>query len=225
ELGRPIFARSHGYGGDWTAGIDLPALETSSETPPPAPTEENLPSWLPADWSRSYVSYLQQYTHNLNLLRFFLDAGDRVRVRHADLDPDGYTGMVTIEVAGIRATIETGSLRYYRWDEHTQVYFERGWVHTWAPPLLLRNAVADVEIYRSDLPEAGGAPAGLGNLGVQHAITRALPEPRWSWAYKREAEHFLACVRTGAPFRSSGEDTRTDVRLFEEIYRQWLPAR
>jgi predicted dehydrogenase len=57
---------------------------------------------------------------------------------------------------------------------------------------------------------------------VQHTITRALPEPRWSWAYKREAEHFIACLRTGAPFRSSGQDTRTDVRLFEDLYRTWL---
>jgi predicted dehydrogenase len=217
-FGRPLYARAHGYGGDWTAGIDLPPMETVAETPPPAPTEENLPVWLPARWGRSYVSYLQQYTHNFNLLRYFLGAGDRVRVKHADLDPDGYTGVVILDVDGVRATVETGSLRHHRWDEHTQVYFERGWLHTWAPPLLLRNAVAEGEIYRNE--ESGGANASAG--GVQHTITRAIPEPRWSWAYKREAMHFVQCLRDNLPFRSTAEDTLTDVRLFEEIYRMWL---
>lgn len=42
---------------------------------------------------------------------------------------------------------------------------------------------------------------------------------------RREAEHFVECVRTGAPFRSSGEDTLADVRLFEEIYRVYLQRR
>jgi predicted dehydrogenase len=219
ELGAIVYARAHGFGGDWTAGIDYPPFETTAEAPPVAPTAEYLPEWLPAEHARGYVNYLQQYTHNVNLLRFLLDAGDQVRVKFADLDDTGYAGTVVFDVAGTRATLETGSLRYYRWDEHTQVYFERGWVHTWAPPLLLRNAVAEVEIYRSD---ENGAPNALGTQGVQHTATRAIPEPRYGWAYKREAVHFVECLRSGVPFGSTAEDTLTDVRLFEEIYRTWL---
>src|SRR5262245_36471262 len=211
--GRVLYARAHGYCGDWTAGIDLPPFETSSEPAPPAPVEEHLPAWLPPQWARSYASYHQQYTHNVNLLRWFLNAGERIRVKHADLDADGYTGVVVLDVNGVRATLETGSLAYYRWDEHTQVYFERGWVHTWAPPLLLRNAVAEVEIYRSDADATGPS---------RHGITRPIPEPRWGWAYKREAEHFVHCLQTGASFRSPGEDALADVRVFEEIFRTWL---
>lgn len=213
EAGGIQYARAHGFCGDWTAGLDLPPLETSAEPAPPAPTEEHLPSWLPERWAKSYVGYLQQYTHNVNLLRFFLDAGDRIQVKHADLDPDGYGGLVVFDVDGVRATLESGRLAYHRWDEHTQVYFERGWVHTWAPPLLLRNATAEVEVYRS-------VTDGAGN--VSHAVTRPIPEPRWGWAYQREAAYFVRCLQTGASFRSSGEDTRTDARVFEEIYRTWL---
>jgi predicted dehydrogenase len=218
EMGRPLYVRAHGFCGDWMAGIDV-AVETTEEAPPPAPAGEHLPDWLPPEHERRYIGYLQQYTHNVNLLRFLLDAGDEAHVSYVDLDGDGRTGIAVLSAGGVRCVLETGALRYHRWDEHTQAYFERGWVHTWAPPLLLRNAVAEVEIYRSD---ERGAASGLGEYGVQHTITRALPEPRWSWAYKREAEHFVECVRTGAPFRSSGEDTRTDVRLFEEIFRRWL---
>jgi hypothetical protein len=32
-------------------------------------------------------------------------------------------------------------------------------------------------------------------------------------------------VRSGEPFRSTGADTLTDVRLFEEIYRVFLQQR
>lgn len=218
ELGRLRYVRAHGFCGDWTAGLDVPVV-TSDETPPPAPTEKWLPEWLPPEHARHYIGYLQQYTHNINLLRYLLDAGDDAQVTHVDLDPDGLTGIGVLSVAGTRCVLETGSLRYHRWDEHTQAYFERGWVHTWAPPLLLRNAVAEVELYRSD---ESGTPGDLGAAGVQHTITRALPEPRWSWAYKREAEHFLSCLRSGQPFGSTGEDTRSDVRLFEALYRSWL---
>jgi predicted dehydrogenase len=218
ELGRILYVRAHGFCGDWMAGIDTPTASTA-EPPPPAPRDEHLPEWLPPEHAGRYVGYLQQYPHNIHHLRYFLDAGDDVQVRHVDLDPDGRTGVVVLAVGGVRCLLETGALRYHRWDEHTQAYFERGWVHTWAPPLLLRNAVAEVEIYRSD---EAGAPGALGEQGVQHTITHALPEPRWSWAYKREAQHFVECLRTGAPFRSSGADTRSDVRLFEAIFRAWL---
>jgi hypothetical protein len=97
-----------------------------------------------------------------------------------DLDEDGQTGVVVLRVGGVRCVLESGRLRYHKWDEHTQAYFERGWMHTWAPPLLLRNAVAEVEIYRSDEASRGGAAGELGQMGVEHTITRALPEPRWS---------------------------------------------
>ncbi|MGH2371597.1 MAG: Gfo/Idh/MocA family protein, partial [Chloroflexota bacterium] len=178
EVGRLLYVRAHGFCGDWRAGIDVP-VETTDEAAPPASPEAHLPEWLPPERARQYVVYLQQYTHNVNLLRFLLDAGDDARVRHVDLDDDGYTGVAILAVGGVRCVLETGSLRYHRWDEHTQVYFQRGWVHTWAPPLLLRNAVAEVEVYRSEdggSPGATGTAGGAGALshgGVQHTITRA----------------------------------------------------
>jgi predicted dehydrogenase len=52
-----------------------------------------------------------------------------------------------------------------------------------------------------------------------------VPQPSWTWSYKREAEHFIQGVQSGEAFRSSARDTRTDVRLFEEIYRAHLAQR
>jgi predicted dehydrogenase len=106
--------------------------------------------------------------------------------------------------------LETGRLSHYRWDEHTQIYFRHGWVQTWAPPLLLKQVPAEVEIYRA---------------GDVQSFSRPIPQPAWSWSYRREAEFFIHALQSGEPFRSSAEDTRTDVRLFEDIFRAYLTQR
>jgi len=204
ELGHITYVRNHGFCGDWICNLDVP-IESTDETVPSGPRK--VPEWLPSDRVGSYLGYLQQYTHNINLLRWFLDAGDDVRVKMVDFDEDGYSGIVIFEMAGIRVTLESGGISHYRWDEHTQIYFQHGWVHTWAPPLLLKNTSAEVEIYRA---------------GEDQQILRPIPEPRWTWAYHRELEHFIKHVRTDRPFRSSGEDSLTDVRLYEEIYKKFL---
>ena len=205
--GAVTYARNHGFGGDWINNLDT-QMDTTDEPMPPSPVV--VPDWLPENRANAYLGYLQQYTHNINLLRYLLGAEDRVSVRHVDLDDDGYGGVVIFDMDGVRTTLETGRLAFHRWDEHSQVYFERGWVKATAPPLLLRNQPAEVEIY------IGGE-----NPGYQQPIA----QPGWTWSYRREAEHFVEAVREGTPFRSSGRDTLTDVRLFEEIYRMWLTAR
>ena len=207
ELGGMTYVRNHGFCGEWICNLDTPMV-TSDVPKPDAPAQ--TPEWLPSEWVRPYLSYLQQYTHNINLLRWFLDAGDQAQVKVVDLDDNGYSGVVIFDMAGVRVTLETGRVSHYRWDEHTQIYFEDGWVHTWAPPLLLKNTPAEVEIYRA---------------GETQEISRPIPKPNWTWAYRREAEHFIENVRNDAPFRSSGEDTLTDVRLFEDIYRMLLEQR
>ena len=74
----------------------------------------------------------------------------------------------------------------------------------------MKQVPAEVEIYHA---------------GQEQTFTRPIPQPGWSWSYKREAEHFIDCLQTGEPFRSSGEDTRADVRTFEEIWRIHLTQR
>jgi predicted dehydrogenase len=207
ERGTPLYARNHGFCGNWIAGLDTSAIIRTDEPLPPAPYQEQLPAWLPNDRAKSYVNYLQQYTHNINLLRFLLDAGDDVRVRAVDLDVDGMTGLVTLDLAGVRGVIESGSTAFHSWDEHTQVYFQRGWVHVWPPALFDRPGTSRVEIY-----EGGSQP------GYRYPVV----EPQTAWHYRDEAAFFVRALRNGEPFPSDGADTQTDIRLYEEIYRRYL---
>lgn len=208
ECGRIVLARNHGFGGNWVYAQDpnVP-FEQSSEAPPTSP--EDCPDWLPEQRRASYLGYLQQWTHNINLLRYFLDdTAGTARVAAVLLDDDGMTGLTVLDIGGVRAVVESGYTRYHGWEEHTQVYFEGGWLRAQSPALLHKEAPAQVEVYRA--AHAGEPPR----------LTQEFAPP--GWAYREEAKHFVACVRSGEPFRSSGEDTLHDVRLFEEIYRAFL---
>lgn len=207
EMGDILYVRNHGFGGNWIAGLDTTQMNVSDEPMPPAPYLEQLPAWLPADMSSNYVLYLQQYTHNVNLLRFLLDAGNEVSVRSVDLDRDGMTGIVILNVGGTRCVIESGSMDFHTWDEHTQIYFQKGWIHTWASPLFIKPTQARIEVY-----EGGKTPSY--NYPVASPLT--------AWNYREEAALFVKALRSGEPFPSSGEDTLTDVQLFEELYQLYL---
>ncbi len=209
ELGSITYVRNHGFCGDWIAGLDTPFEQTDEPRPAPEPMA-GKPDWLPERFYGGYIGYLQQYTHNVNLLRWFLNAGDNVRVECVHLDDNGLSGVVILNVNGTRAIIESGHVAYHGWDEHTQIYFQKGWIRTCAPPLLLKNTPATVEVYRAE---------------PSHQLQNLIPEAGWSWAYKREAQHFLKCILDNAPFRSPAEDTMTDVRIFEDIYRIFVQQR
>ncbi len=210
EVGNFVLARNHGFGGNWLFGQDpnVP-FETSSAAAPPAPDE--CPDWLPEKHKNSYLGYLQQWTHNINLLRFFLEEPSeslQVSVSHVDLNADGMTGLVILNINKQRAVLESAYTKFHGWEEHTQIYFEGGWLRTQAPPLMLKEMPATVEIYR----------AGDGNRAPQ-LVQEFAPA---AWSYREEAKHFLHHVRSGEAFHSGAKDTLTDVRLIEALYRQFL---
>jgi predicted dehydrogenase len=207
ERGPVLYARNHGFCGNWLNTLDSSRMIRTDEPAPPAEYKEQLPEWLPAADAANYIGYLQQYTHNINLLRYLLDAGDQARVRNVDLDQDGMTGLVTLDLAGVRGVIESAGSAFHGWDEHTQIYFQKGWIHIWSPTLFAKPAQSRVEIYQ------GGEHAGY------HYPVVA---PQTAWHFREEAAAFVHAVRNGTPFLSSGEDTLTDIRLYEEIYRHHL---
>jgi predicted dehydrogenase len=208
--GRLLYARNHGFQGQWLNGLTQAEPYTKSDEPIQAFDAASLfPSWLPHDERTTYLAYLQQYSHNLNLLRFLLEADQqpRVRVETASLDGDGMTGLTILHLSGIRSTLETATSNFHSWDEQTQIYFEGGWIRLTAPRFFAKSEFSAVEIYE------------------------ATPVPRYSypvlsseydWNYRAEAAHFLTSLQTGQPFASSGEDAQIDVWLNEQIYKKHL---
>lgn len=208
EKGRLLYLRNHGFTGNWTAGRDTSSIISTTEPMPPKPRDHAAPDWLPTEAISSYIGYLQQYTHNINLARFLLDASaDKLKVKTVDLDSDGMTGVVIFDMDGTRVVVESAQTKFHGWDEHTQVYFERGWVHAHSPVLFANPGQPRVEIY-----EGGESPS----------YSYPIPTPIAAWHFREEAQHFLDALRSGESFHSPGTDALTDVTLLETIYRKHL---
>lgn len=208
EKGRLLYLRNHGFTGNWTAGRDTSSIISTNEPMPPKSRDHAAPDWLPAEAISSYIGYLQQYTHNINLARFVLDASaDRLKVKAVDLDSDGMTGVVIFDMDGTRVVVESAQTKFHGWDEHTQIYFERGWVHTYSPVLFANPGQPKVEIY-----EGGDNPS----------YSYPIPTPIAAWHFREEAQHFVDALQSGEPFHSPGTDALTDVTLLETIFRKHL---
>jgi predicted dehydrogenase len=207
--GQLLYVRCHGFCGNWIAGLDTSGLIRTDESVEPVATEELLPDWLPEDGRRGYVGYLQQYTHQVNLLRFLLDAqsADDVLVTNVDLAADGYTGLVTLQIKGVRCVIESASTKFHGWDENLQVFFEGGWIRSTPGLLFSRPSTNEIEVYESGE-----------NGGIHYPATPV----NQSWHYRAEAEHFLQCLQTATDFDSPGSDALIDVGIFETIYQKFM---
>jgi predicted dehydrogenase len=206
SLGRLRYVRNQAILGDWTAGLSGPYFGT--DEPHPAPTD-HWPSWLPEAHRHGYFGYIQQYTHNINFLRWLLDAAPgAVTPRAVLLDPqDGLSGLTALDIGGTLVCVESGGMRHHEWNERTSCFFDQGAIESSMFTLLLRNVPSTVEIYAK---------------GERDAATRTelFPANGRSWAYRNEVDHFLECLSSGAPFRSSAEDALEDVRVLEAIYRR-----
>ncbi|QTH43729.1 Gfo/Idh/MocA family oxidoreductase [Cohnella sp. LGH] len=207
EMGQIRYIRNSGIVGEWIGGLDTP-FENSTESIPDV--QIDWPEWLPPEHQMGYISYVQQYTHNVNLIRWFMDASGRdITVKSATLDTkDGVTGVAVLDVRGVTTIIETGNMKSHEWNEHTQIFFEGGYIRSDSPNLLLRNVPAGVELF-------------VGSKGDK-TLSKMFPENGRTWPYKEEMKHFIAAVRDGTPFCSPAEDAVYDVRLLEDIYKKHL---
>jgi predicted dehydrogenase len=212
EAGNLVYARNHGFGGNWVYAQDPNVASFKAPegaAPPPSPDE--CPDWLPAAWKDAYLGYLQQWTHNLNLLRFFLDdTAGTARVDDVHLGEDGMTGVVVFNINGTRAVVESAYLGFTPGKSTRSSTSRAAGSRPRRRPLMQKNTPAT---WKSTLgarwPES-----------ATHARVRrpAVGLPRGSEALPRG-------VALDEPFDSSASDTLTDVRLFEEIYREFLSQR
>lgn len=208
DMGNIRYIRNSGIVGEWIGGLDTPFEQTDELIPE---VHITWPDWLPPEHQKGYISYVQQYTHNVNLIRWLMDAGKDVKVKSATLDiKDGITGVVVLDVDGITAIIESGTMKSHEWNEHTQIFFQGGYIRSDSPNLLLRNVPAGVELF-------------VGNKGDK-VLQQLFPENGRTWPYKEEIRHFIDAVKNNKPFRSPAYDALEDVRLLEDIYKKHLES-
>jgi predicted dehydrogenase len=206
ELGKLTRIYAHCFGGDWIHDA-LPPLSTNETVPQDPDFAPVYPAWMDPDQARQFQNYLNIMAHNINLVRFLypepLTIQSAVGRRENRLQ---HTALLT-GADGVLVELAGGSVYSHQWEEETHFYFEKGWVKLFTPSPLNRQARGRVEIYQSKDRRTGE---------YREII------PPIDWAFRRQADHFIACVRDGVEPVSSGRDTLHDMRLMEEIFRAMI---
>lgn len=193
EIGEPTFVRVHIFGGEWVCNIGTPIF--TDEPYPPLP--ERKADWLHPSLVNMYDEFINVASHNLNLLRYLLP-GDW-QVEDAFLKETQL--LAVLRKNNLLCSFEYGRLPAHRWDEDITIYFQKGWIRVETPPPLLKNVPARVIFYRT---------------GEEPSYNE--PIAPWGWGFKREAEHFVQCVRERKEPISSGEDSLKDMLLAKDIF-------
>jgi predicted dehydrogenase len=196
-------------GGNWTADQHLLVPVLTTDEPHVSKTVADTgPDWLPATlgggdapgFGSLFYFFNHVHSHNVNLLRHFL--GDDYEVTHADLRHR--TKIALLRYGDALVTFEVGpGISAYAFEEGMKLYFEGGWIEILPPPPLQMQASARVVIYRGgDLTELREPLGG------------------WDWSFRRQAQHFVDCIREGRQPCSSGADSVGDLAMVEAIFRR-----
>jgi predicted dehydrogenase len=201
SAGRLQFVRMHCYQGD-DALATHPVIAGNGVAAKGAEWPM-APEWLGEEWHTPYHVYINRYSHDVNLLRHFLPAPLEVRAfRFTEL----FSQVALLEAGGVTVTLETGFNHFPGWDEVLEIYFERGRLVLKLPPPFLGGTPAQAELF---LAAHGDRPAGFETPRI---------EP--SWAFRRQAEAFVATLRDGTPSLAEAADAARDIALIEDIWRR-----
>lgn len=199
EVGSLKYVRITMPAGDWIAGglTDLirgddPAPELDFD--PPAPGVDGAAF-------REYVSFVNYYIHQVNLMRHLL--GEPYSVTYAD--PKGVV-LAGQSQSGVPCVIEMSPYRTsVDWQESALVAFERGYVRLDLPAPLASHRPGSVEVLRDP-----------GNGATPEVVRPHLP---WVHAMRQQAIHFVKAVRGEAPPPCDSEEALEDLRVAREYMR------
>jgi predicted dehydrogenase len=198
ELGAITFVRMHCFAGDDYCNIDGHVV--TDETVPEGQADWPLaPEWLPSERWGDYAYFLNVFCHNINLLRHLLDRTPSVEFVRFE-NPNAR--LAVFDFGGYRAVLEAGQSTSRTWDEVTEIYFENGRMRIEAPPALLRNVPARVELFRAD---------------QRQEIVE--PQSDWTWAFRRQAQAFVTDLRESRAPLASGADAVEDMKTMEAMWR------
>ena len=201
ELGRIVLMRAWCYGGDFRCGTS-DFVMTDESRPDGLTTWPVTPAWIPAASVQDYAGFLNVFLHDLNIIRHL--AGAEPEVRAVDFSRRNGR-LVMLDFKEFPGMLEMAEIGSYDWQEGVEILFEKGRLTLQFPSPLLRNTPARVQLTRAG-----------------RSIETLTPRAPWSWAFKRQAEAFVADVTSGNEPLAGGRDALGDLRLAEAIWRRHL---
>jgi predicted dehydrogenase len=198
ELGKLRYVRILMPAGEWVAN-GFADLIRSDEKLPPLESEEPAPDMDSATYDR-YISFVNYYIHQVNLMRYLL--GEPYRVAYAEPTQVLLAG---VSASGVPCVIEmTPYATTVDWQESALVCFEKGWIKLDLPAPMVLNRPGAVEIYRD--------PGGDTPL-------RETPTLPWVHAMRRQAENFVAAIKGERKPPCEAPEALEDLKVARDYIR------
>jgi predicted dehydrogenase len=189
--------------GDWILEHEPPINRGDSAPSYEGQSAESPPDWMSEEQGRAYVSFVNFYIHQVNLIRFLI--GEDYHVTYAD--PRGRT-MTAISDSGVVILLEmAGYGLQHRWEETYRLHFDGARLDLDIPSPMARQRAGEVTVYRQSGFDGSGAP---------QEMRPYLPQ---RWPFEEQARAFVASVKDGAPNVAPGHDSVRDLEISEEYIR------
>lgn len=194
SLGRIVGAHGWCHGGDTGASPERFVM-TGEPRPDGLDLWQDGPDWMSDALRPGYDHFLNVFSHILNLSRHMLGASPRIL--DGQVDRSG-SAKLTLDFDGTPCTLDLASQPGGAWREGLAMTFERG-------------------VFTIDLPAPFSEEDARVTLDQDGRITQ-LPRGT-SWAFRRQADAFIADIIAGKTPLASGADSVTDIALAETIWR------
>lgn len=198
EWGRMLMVRAWCLGGEFAAYAHDFAM-TAEPRPEGLELWPVAPDWLPQALHQDYAWFLNIFVHDVNLLRFLLGATPAITAVELTR-PNGR--LVSFDCGECPVILEMAEIPFAHWEEGVEILFEKGRLRLHLNSPLVQTAA------RVEAEPAGGAIATL-DCGS-------------GWAFRAQAEAFIAEIAEGRPALADGEDSLDDLRLVEDIWLRHL---
>lgn len=199
ELGAMRYVRITMPVGDWIAGGFTDLIQ--SDDPTPHLETDPRPDDMDETTHAEYVSFVNYYIHQVNLLRHLL--GDSYRVSFAD--PAGVL-LVAESGSGVTGIIEMDPYSTsIGWEESALVCFEHGYVKLELPAPLANNRPGQVELLRDP--------------GGEATPKRTIPALSWVHAMRQQAVNFVCAVKGEMEPMCEAAEAFEDLRVAREYIR------
>jgi len=201
ELGAMRYVRITMPPGDWIAGgfDDL----VRSDEPLPVLEQDPPAQDMDSESFKQYVSFVNYYIHQVNLLRHLL--GEPYRVTHADR---GGVLLVAESQSGVTGVIEMSPYQTtVDWQESAMVSFERGYVRIDLPAPLASNRPGKVEVFTD---------RGKGDIPMF-----ARPQLPWVSAMRQQAINYVRAIKGEARPPCEAPEALEDLCVARDYLRLW----
>ena len=197
EMGRLTYVRILMPPGDWVASGFTGLLDGAEEYP--ALETEPPCEGMDDKTYEEYVSFVNYYIHQVNLMRYLLD--EPYEVTHAE---NSGVVMVIRSASGIPGVIEMSPYgTTVEWEESALIAFEKGYIKLRLPAPLATHRAGTVEIYTDD----GRSPQ------------RRLPTMPWVHAMRQQAAHFVKVCKGEMSPQCDAAEAAKDLTVARDYIR------